>query len=237
VEPTAVVFLAAACATAALHALIPDHWLPFVLMGRSRKWSVAKTLGLASAGGLLHVCLAVALGVLTYRLGREGAEAAARRLGETLEVLSSLGLAAFGFLYGGYSWYRERRHHPPNEEHSKEMGAARDPHHHHGHLLERWFGGDLTGWSLVTVIGVSPCALAFPVLLASAASLGIGGVLLVATGFGVVTMLVTLAVTLIGSLSARKIDFPFLSRYGDLIGGILIGVVGVILFAWEVIGR
>jgi ABC-type nickel/cobalt efflux system permease component RcnA len=117
------------------------------------------------------------------------------------------------------------------------MGAARDPHHHHGHLLERWFGGDLTGWSLVTVIGVSPCALAFPVLLASAASLGIGGVLLVATGFGVVTMLVTLAVTLIGSLSARKIDFPFLSRYGDLIGGILIGVVGVILFAWEVIGR
>jgi len=236
VEPTAIVFLAAGCATAALHALIPDHWLPFVLMGRSRKWSVAKTLGLASAGGLLHVCLAVALGVLTYRLGREGAEAAARRLGETLEVLSSLGLAAFGFLYGGYSWYRERRHHPPNQEHPGEKGVARDPHHHHGHLLERWFGGDLTGWSLVVVIGVSPCALAFPVLLASAASLGISGVLLVATGWGVVTMLVTLAVTLIGSLSAGRIDFPFLSRYGDLISGILIALVGILLFAWEMAG-
>ena len=235
-EPTAVVFLAAACATAALHALIPDHWLPFVLMGRTRKWSVGKTLGLASAGGLLHVCLAVALGVLTYRLGREGAEAAARRLGETLEVLSSLGLAAFGFFYGGYSWRRERRHHPPKNEHPGEEGAARDPRHHHGHLLERWFGGDLTGWSLVVVIGVSPCALAFPVLLASAASLGISGVLLVATGWGVVTMLVTLSVTLIGSLSARKIDFPFLSRYGDLIGGILIALMGLLLFAWEMAG-
>ena len=88
----------------------------------------------------------------------------------------------------------------------------------------------------MVVIGVSPCALAFPVLLASAASLGISGVLLVATGWGVVTMLVTLSVTLIGSLSARKIDFPFLSRYGDLIGGILIALMGLLLFAWEMAG-
>ena len=235
-QPTALVFLAAACAAAALHALIPDHWLPFVLMGRSRNWSVAKTLGLASAGGLLHVCLAVALGVLTYRLGREGAEAAAHRIGKTLEVLSALALVAFGVLYGGYSWYRERRHHPAGHGHAGEEEAPGHSHHHHGHLLERWFRGDLTGWSLVMVIGVSPCALAFPVLLASAASLGLGGVLLVAVGFGVVTMLVTVTVTLIGSLSARRIDFPFLSRYGDLIGGILIAAVGIVLLTWELTG-
>ncbi len=235
-DPTSVIFLAAAGTTAALHALIPDHWLPFVLMGRSRKWSVAKTLGLASAAGLLHLCLAVGLGLLTFQLGHEGAQAAARRLGETLEVLSSLGLAAFGFFYGAYSWRREWRHHPAEEhDHGGEGTPRRDPHHHHGHLLERWFGGDLSGWSLVAVIGISPCALAFPVLLAGAASLGIGGVLLVAAGWGIVTMLVTVAVTLVGFLSAEKVDFPFLSRYGDLISGVLIGLVGLLLFSWEVV--
>jgi len=235
-EPAAIVFLAAASATAALHALIPDHWLPFVLMGRSRRWSVGKTLALASAGGLVHVFLAVGLGLLTYRLGREGAEAAARRIGETLEVLSSLALAGFGFLYGAYSWNRERHHHPATGAHAEGAGAGPDSHHHHGHLLERWFGGEMSGWSLVLVIGVSPCALAFPILLASAAALGMSGVLMVAAGFGASTMLTTLAITLAGSLSARKIDFPFLTRYGDLISGSLIGLVGAFLFVREVSG-
>jgi hypothetical protein len=235
-EPAAIVLLASASAAAALHALIPDHWLPFVLMGRSRNWRVGKTLALASAGGLLHVFLAVGMGLLTYRLGREGAEAVAHRIGETLEVLASVGLAAFGFVYGAYSWRRERRHHPAAGTSAPDGAAAQDPHHHHGHLLERWFGGNLSGWSLVAVIGVSPCALAFPILLASAASLGISGVLLVAAGFGTVTMVTTLTITLIASLSARRIDFPFLNRYGDLISGGLIGLVGTLLFAAEVGG-
>lgn len=234
-EPAAIVFLSAACASAALHALIPDHWPPFVLMGRARNWTTGKTLALATAGGLVHVCLSVGLGMVTYRLGREGAEAAARRMGETLEVLSSLGLALFGMVYGAYSWYRERRHHPPAGEGSGGRGHLEPP-HHHGHLLERWFAGNLTGLSLVVVIGVSPCALAFPILLASAASLGMAGVILVAAGFGLATMATTVTVTLIGSLSARRVDFPFLSRYGDLITGFLIGLVGILLFGFEVSG-
>src|SRR5262249_47224433 len=50
VASTAAIFATTANATAALHALIPDHWLPFVLLSRSRNWSLAKTLALASAG-------------------------------------------------------------------------------------------------------------------------------------------------------------------------------------------
>jgi nickel/cobalt exporter len=235
-EPAAMVFLAAASATAALHALIPDHWLPFVLMGRARKWTTGKTLALASAGGLIHVCLAVILGWGAYGIGRSGAEALAHRVGETLEVLSSLGLTLFGIVYGAYSWDRERRHHSP-EGSFDGPGDERERRHHHGHVLERFFGGDLTGFSLVVVIGVSPCALAFPILLASAASLGVSGVLLVAVGFGLVTMITTLAVTLMGLLSARRIDFPFLSRYGDLISGALITLVGAFLFVFEVMRK
>jgi len=235
VEPAAIVFFAAASATASLHALIPDHWLPFVLMGRARNWTTGKTLALASASGLVHVFLAVGLGLVTYRLGRDGAEVLARRIGETLEVLSSLSLAVFGIVYGGYSWYRERRHHP-DPDILEASGSPPPGTHHHGHLLENWFSGDPTGLSLVIVIGVSPCALAFPILLASAATLGVSGVLLVATGFGVATMATTLAITLIAFLSSRKIDFPFLARYGDLTSGILIGVVGLLLFISEVSG-
>ena len=235
-DPAALVYLTAAGGTAALHALIPDHWLPFVLMGRARRWSTAKTLALASAGGGLHVLLAVGLGLVTFRLGKGGAEAVAHRIGETLEVLSSGALALFGFVYGALSWLRERRHHPAHDAADKE-GPSAVSRHHHGHLLERWFHGDLTGLTLVLVIGVSPCALAFPILLASAASLGSGGVLMVATGFGLVTMATTLAITLVGSLSASKLEFPFLTRYGDLISGVLIGLVGLVLCLMELMER
>ena len=234
-DPAALVYLTAAGATAALHALIPDHWLPFVLMGQTRRWSTTKTLAMASAGGLLHVLLAIALGLLTFRLGKSGAEALARRLGETLEVLSSGALALFGFAYGTLSWLRERRHHPPHAT-GEEGSRVTEGGHHHGHLLERWFQGDLTGLSLVLVIGVSPCALAFPILLASAASLGFAGVLMVAAGFGVITMMTTLAITLVGSLSARRLEFPFLTRYGDLISGVLIALVGTTICLMELMG-
>lgn len=234
-DPATFVYLVAASATAGLHALIPDHWLPFVLMGKARGWRVAKTLALASASGALHVLLAIGLGVGTYALGRSGAQALAHRLGETLGVLSSGALAIFGFGYGTASWLRERRHHPPHP--GVEPHSEGEPGHHHGHLLERWFKGSLTGVSLVVVIGVSPCALAFPILLASAAQLGMGGVLLVAAGFGAATMLTTLAVTLLGSLSARRLDFPFLTRYGDLLSGILIGLVGTSICLSEILGR
>jgi nickel/cobalt exporter len=233
-DSAAAVYFAAASATAGLHALIPDHWLPFVAMGRARNWGVAKTLALASASGALHVFLAIGLGLVAYSLGRPGAEAVAQRMGETLEVLSSGSLAVFGIVYGAGSWLRERRHHPssvPAATQSHAPGSG----HHHGHLLERWFRGDLSGASLVLVIGASPCALAFPILLASAASLGAGGVILVAAGFGAATMLTTVIVTLAGSLSVRLLDFPFLTRYGDLISGVLISIVGGVLFVSEIL--
>src|SRR2546422_9840662 len=111
-DPAALVYLTAASATAGLHALIPDHWLPFVLMGRSRHWSVAKTLALASASGALHVILAVGLGLLTSRMGRGGAEAVAHHVGEPLAGTSSASPAPFGFVYRSGSGFRPTR--PPS---------------------------------------------------------------------------------------------------------------------------
>lgn len=231
-QPAVLGFLFAASAAAALHALIPDHWLPFVLLGRARDWTVRKTLSLALAGGLIHVIFAVGLGFLAWWLGAGCAEAVAVRLGQTMEILSALALTAFGLVYGGYSWYRERRHHPPtgSEDEGKGIESA---HHHHGHILENWFSGDLSGLSLVVVIGVSPCAVAFPILIASAASLGFRGVLLVAGAFGLTTLATTLAVTLFGLYGSRRVDVPFLSRYGDLVSGLLIAVVGAAILVLE----
>ena len=35
--------------TALVHTLIPDHWLPFVLVSRAERWTVRRTLAMTAA--------------------------------------------------------------------------------------------------------------------------------------------------------------------------------------------
>src|SRR5689334_9545383 len=46
-----------------VHAAIPTHWLPFVLVARARTWSRAKTLMVTLLAGLGHVALTSLLGL------------------------------------------------------------------------------------------------------------------------------------------------------------------------------
>src|SRR3712207_6428279 len=52
-----------------LHAAIPTHWLPFVLVGRAQGWSGRKTLGVAVLAGGGHIASTVALGLLLTLAG------------------------------------------------------------------------------------------------------------------------------------------------------------------------
>ena len=55
--------LATAFAAAFIHAVLPTHWLPFVLVGRGQGWSSARTLGAAALSG-------TALGLLSSTIAR-----------------------------------------------------------------------------------------------------------------------------------------------------------------------
>ena len=46
------------------HTISPDHWFPFVVVGRTNKWSLPRTLALASLAGLGHVLTSVAIGLV-----------------------------------------------------------------------------------------------------------------------------------------------------------------------------
>ena len=61
-QPVLLSLLGGGFVAAFLHAVLPTHWLPFVLVGRAQGWTLAKTLAtggnliLAARGlvGLLH---------------------------------------------------------------------------------------------------------------------------------------------------------------------------------------
>lgn len=47
----------------------PDHYLPFIVLSRSRKWSLYRTIGLTIACGLGHILSSVIIGMIGIALG------------------------------------------------------------------------------------------------------------------------------------------------------------------------
>ncbi len=52
-----------------LHAALPTHWLPFVLVGRAQRWSMARTLLAVVVAGFAHIVTTAVLGGLIVAAG------------------------------------------------------------------------------------------------------------------------------------------------------------------------
>jgi hypothetical protein len=216
-----------ACVTAVIHALIPDHWLPFALMARAQFWTNRKTVVMVGLTGVIHVAVSILVGLPFIALGTLSARDRMARQGQSLELLAGLLLVVFGLGYGLWAHRREARAHG-----AAPRGAPGDHPHVHGHILERWFHGTLSGGALVAVVGISPCMLLVPILFASAAG-GRGAFTAAVLGFTVCTVVTMVGVTLFAIHGLRRLELPFFTRYGDLLSGLLIAAIGVLVMVRE----
>lgn len=224
---TSILLVLSACSTAITHALIPDHWLPFVLMARLQKWSVRRAALLTGLAGLLHVLMSVVLGALAILIGSGSAQRLAERVGRPLESLAGLLLVVFGLAYGILSHVREARAHGRGGRHGEPDGM-----HAHGHLLARWMRHSRTGAALVVIVGISPCALLAPILFAAAAD-GPTPVAAAALAFASCTVLTMVVVVSLALHGMRRFELSFFTRWGDLASGLLLAAIGVALMLAE----
>lgn len=220
---TPVLLVLSACVTAVIHALIPDHWLPFALLARTERWSERRLVALVGLTGMLHVAVSLLLGAGLAFAGSAAGKAAAGRAGASLESLAGALLALFGIAYGLWAHRREARAH----------AHAADGHHHarlhaHGHLLSRLAGRSASAGALVAIIGISPCVLLQPILFASAAE-GWGIALAAAAGFAACTIATMLLVAILARRGLERLDLAFFTRFGDLLSGLLIAAIGVVV--------
>lgn len=55
-----------------VHALIPNHWIPFVTIGKTEKWSRKETLIVTAIAGIAHtastILIGIIVGIVGYRL-------------------------------------------------------------------------------------------------------------------------------------------------------------------------
>ncbi|MFN2439751.1 MAG: manganese efflux pump, partial [Chitinophagaceae bacterium] len=54
-----------------LHALIPNHWLPVLAIGKKEGWSLAETSRITFIAGLAHVISTILIGILLGLIGEQ----------------------------------------------------------------------------------------------------------------------------------------------------------------------
>lgn len=224
--------------TAIFHTLIPDHWLPFVLIGRARNWSARTTAAVSGLSALLHAGLSVLLGLAALRIGHE----ASRLVGETLERASGTLLVLFGLGYAGWAW-RKGGHfhpggsilHPPTEgpDCDGQEGIA-DPEHLHYHAdapLIRGVPGKSAVY-LALIVGLNPCVLILPIMLA-AAEHGRSMLALVTLAYTATTTALMVGLSVLGVAGGRRFEPPGAAKYMEMASGLLIAAVGIVFWLIE----
>jgi nickel/cobalt transporter (NicO) family protein len=207
----------------------PDHYLPFVVMGRARRWSTARTLAITLACGVAHVGSSVVLGLLGIALG-----VAVSRLQSVESVRGDIAawlLIGFGLAYTVWGLRRAFRGGPHTHTHLHDDGQAHVHEHNHesGHVHVHEEGGapSLTPWVLFTVFVLGPCEPLIPLLMYPAVSHSAWGLGLVTAVFGVTTIGTMLVIVRLSLAGIRLLPMRQLERFSHALAGAAIAVTGL----------
>lgn len=197
------VLLLGTAGVAILHALAgPDHYLPFIVMGRARRWSVARTVFWTTLCGLGHVASSVLLAVFGVLFGF-GLERV-RLIEEFRGNLAAWAMIAFGLVYLAWGLNKAVRHPRPGHAHV----PAGTPE-----------GFRLTPWVLFAIFLFGPCEPMIPLVMYPAAQGGWAEVWVVVAAFSVLTIGVMVTVVLLGQRGLGLLPMNRLGRFRDALAG------------------
>ncbi len=210
-----------------IHTLIgPDHYLPFVLIGRARNWSLRFTTIVTVLCGIGHVLGSVLLGLIGVVIGiavgaLEQVEAVRGDIASWLLIGMGLAYAAWGLRIG----LRAGEH---THEHDHSSGHH---HHSHSHLGSHAHPhGDvkkLTPWALFIIFVLGPCEPLIPILMYPAAKQSWADLAWVTLAFGAVTITTMTVIVVILSRGLVKLDFGRFERYIHAMAGLIIALSGL----------
>jgi sulfite exporter TauE/SafE len=226
-----IVVLAGTAATLGfVHTVLgPDHYLPFIVMSRARRWPLAKTLGISFLCGLGHVLSSVVIGFAGIALGIaiarvEGVES--WRGGLAAWLLIGFGLAYF--VWGMWRAIKKKPHsHPHTHADDQEHEHTHVHQDDHYHLHRQKKEVSLTPWILFTIFVFGPCEPLIPLLMYPASRHSTAGVVLVTAAFGLTTVGTMLILISLSSWGLSFLSLGRLERYAHALAGMMIFVSGL----------
>ena len=198
------------------HAILPDHWVPLAVIGRTRRYPLSRVARLSGLAGVAHVLVSVVLGAVIVVVGLQ--------LRSTVEhaqdaIVGSL-LIATGLLFLGLELTGRGHRHDHDHDHAHD-----DDHDHPHHRNEH---GVL---SIMVPFGAAASAdpTILPVFLA-ATTAGAGAAIGSVIVFGAVTVGTIVGLTLFAAAGGYQVRGEWLERWGNVLtAAVLIAIGGLVL--------
>lgn len=209
----------------------PDHYLPFIVLSKSRKWSMSKTVFLTIVCGLGHVLSSVVLGLIGVYLGWQLNKIS--WLQDVRGNVSSWALFIFGLIYLIYGLWQAVRNKP--HKHFDVMGDDVYVFQHtHGEVVMPQNRVKVTPLVLFAIFVMGPSEPLIPLLFFSGTQRSMPEVITLISAFTICTVLTMLAMVLLGVYGYNMLNTEKLERYVHAIGGAVVTVcgAGMLFLGW-----
>jgi nickel/cobalt exporter len=229
--------LAAAAGVGLGHAILPDHWVPLAVVGRTQNYPLARVARLSLLAGVAHVLVSLLLGAIIVAVGlqfRSSIESAQNTIIGVVLILTGVGFAALELSGRGH----RRAHGHPHAPH-RERSQSHSHGHAHPHLHPA--GSDaivatregrargLAGIMVPFGAAASPDLTILPVFLAASAAgtfAAVGSLLV----FSAVTIGTIVGLTLLACFGGYQVQTPWLDRWGNMFTAGVLVAIGVLVF-------
>lgn len=191
----------------AIHALIPNHWVPLVAIGRAERWGRSETLAVTAIAGLAHVTSTILIGIVAGLLGHE----LSTRYASVASVVAPSILIGLGVVYLALDVAGRRRHQHHFETRARTRKASRVS------LIA----------SLCLGMFFSPC-LEIEAYYFTAGTLGWQGIATVSLVYLVVTVAGMMVLVDLGLKGAARIQSHFLEHHEKAVTGFLLIALGAL---------
>jgi len=224
------ILLTTTVSLALMHTLIgPDHYLPFIVISKARKWSMKKTIWFTALCGIGHVGSSVLLGLIGIALGT-----AVGKLefldGVRGSIISWL-FASFGLLYMVWEIRKayKNKSHKHLHYHIDEGFHEHDHKHHkeHVHVHEGNEKVNLTPWILFTIFIFGPCEPLIPIVMYPAAKHNYSEMIILTVIFSFITITTMIILVTAASYGFKFLPIKKFERYSHALAGTTIFLCGL----------
>jgi nickel/cobalt transporter (NicO) family protein len=226
--------LAAAAGVGFGHAILPDHWVPLAVLGRTRRYPLSRIARLSGLAGVAHVLVSIVLGAVIIAIGlqfRSTIQHAQDTIIGCILIATGVGFAILEL--GGHGHHHDHDHthdhHGPGHHHDHDHDRDHDHDHDHDHDAPE--SGRLSGLAAVMVpfgAAASPDLTILPVFLA-ATTAGVATAVGSLVVFAAVTIGTIVGLTLAAARGGYQIQGAWLERWGNVFTAVVLVAIGLLV--------
>lgn len=214
------------------HTLLgPDHYIPFIVIARAKKWSLLKTITITFLCGAGHVGSSILIGFAGVLIGTGLTSLVA--IETSRGSIAAWMMIAFGFVYFFWGLRKAVKAKEHIHLHFHANGTSHTHKHNHlenhSHFHDRKNPKELTPWILFIIFVFGPCEPFIPLLLYPAAKGNTSDIILVSLAFASVTILTMVTIVSLMHYGIRLLHHINFERYMHAIAGATICLCGIFI--------